>query len=42
MHPMIIVILVVAVAIVLFFGTMWLKDRNRTHEQAEDGGRMDT
>ena len=41
MHPMIIVVLVLAVVILIGFGTVWLKDRNRTQEQAEDGGRMD-
>ena len=41
MHPMFIVVLILAVVILLGFGAVWVKDRNRTHEQAEDGGRMD-
>ncbi len=41
MNPMLIIVLVLAVVILLGFGTVWFKDRNRTHEQAEDGGRLD-
>jgi hypothetical protein len=38
---MLVVILIVAVALLVGFGSVWWKDRNRTHEQAKDGGRMD-
>lgn len=41
MHPMIIVVLVLAVVILIGFGTVWFKDKDRTQEQSHDGGRMD-
>lgn len=40
MNPMIIIVLILAVAILLGFGAVWWKDRDRTHEQAEDGHRL--
>ncbi len=41
MNPMLIIVLIVAVAILAGFATVWLKDRNRSHEQAADGDRLD-
>ena len=41
MEAMLFVVLALAVALLLVFGAVWFKDRNRTHEQAEDGERLD-
>ena len=38
---MLIVVLVLAVLLVSGFGLVWWKDRNRTHEQAGDDGRLE-
>lgn len=41
MNPMIVIVIVLAVLMVVGFGGVWLKDRNRTQEQAVDAERLD-
>ena len=41
MEAMLFVVIGLAVVLLLVFGAVWFKDRNRTLEQADDGERLD-